>query len=165
MACRFNFAHTSLAEALEAKAQHGESRRPLLLLVDDEEIIVETLSAILTRAGFAVLTACNGYAALELARLAPPDLLISDVAMPGMDGITLAISVVCAAPDCRVLLFSGHAQPRDLEVARDAGFDFPLLTKPVHPSAMLANVNLCLGATQVTPPMTRDYYAAAQLAS
>ena len=152
MAPSFHFEHASLEEALEAKAQHGESRRPVLLLVDDEELIVHTLSTILTRSGFTVLTACDGYSALDLARMIPPDLLITDVAMPGMDGIELAMSVVCEAPDCRVLLFSGHAQPHDLEAARSAGFDFPLLTKPVHPRTMLANVNLCLEAAQLSGP-------------
>ena len=144
MAYGFHFAHASMTEALEAAAQHGESGRPVILLVDDEELIVETLAAILNHAGFAVLKAYNGESALEIAKLVPPDLLISDVAMPGMDGITLAVAISCAVPDCGVLLFSGHAQPRDLEEARRAGFDFPLLTKPVHPRTILAQAHLCL---------------------
>ena len=140
----FHFAHASLTEALEAAVEFEDSGRPLVLLVDDEELIVETLSAILSHAGFAVLKAYNGKSALELARIVPPDLLISDVAMPEMDGISLALAVSSAVPDCGVLLFSGHAQPQDLDKARDAGFDFPLLTKPVHPRTILAQADLCL---------------------
>jgi DNA-binding response OmpR family regulator len=144
MAYGFHFAHASITEALEASVPHEESERPVVLLVDDEELIVETLAAILTHAGFAVMKAYDGASALDIARTVPPDLLISDVAMPGMDGITLAVAVSCAVPDCGVLLFSGHAQPRDLEDARRAGYDFPLLTKPVHPRTILEHASFCL---------------------
>jgi CheY-like chemotaxis protein len=140
----YHFPVSPLKEALEATLDAG--LRPVLLIVDDEELIVETLSAILSRSNFTVLGAYDGASALEIARVIPPDLLISDVAMPCMSGIELAVSLVCMRPDCRVLLFSGHAQPRDLEDARKAGFNFPLLTKPVHPRTMLENVTLCLQA-------------------
>jgi CheY-like chemotaxis protein len=153
MAYRKHFAHAPLTEALEAAAQHGEASRPVILLVDDEELIVETLSAILERAGFAVLAAWDGESALEITRLIPPDILISDVSMPGMDGIALAMAVACTVPDCGILLFSAHAQQRDLEKARRAGFDFPLLAKPVHPRTILAEVDLCLRQTRMRVPL------------
>jgi CheY-like chemotaxis protein len=142
----YHFPISSIEEALQSTPESEGGRRPVLLIVDDEELIVETLSAILSRANFTVLGACDGASALEIAKVIPPDLLISDVAMPGMNGIELAVSLVCMVPDCRVLLFSGHAQPRDLEDARKAGFNFPLLAKPVHPRTMLDNVHICLRA-------------------
>jgi DNA-binding NarL/FixJ family response regulator len=80
-----------------------------------------------------------------LATVIPPELLITDIAMPRMNGIQLALALVDAIPDCKVLLFSGHASHIDLVEARKAGFDFPLLAKPVHPAKMLARVadSLC----------------------
>lgn len=156
----YHFPISSLEEALQSTPEIEGGRRPILLIVDDEELIVETLSAILSRANFTVMGACDGASALEIARVIPPDLLISDVAMPRMNGIELAVSLVCMAPDCRVLLFSGHAQPRDLDEARKAGFNFPLLAKPVHPRTMLEKVNLCL---QAAPPMVPTLAADTQL--
>jgi CheY-like chemotaxis protein len=142
----FHFPLASLDEALKSPAQ-SNLRRPIILVVDDEELIVETLSTILHRSGFTTLTARDGVSALEIARIIPPDLLITDVAMPGMNGVELGVAVTCMIPDCRVILFSAHAQPRDLHEARKAGFDFPLLTKPVHPSVMLSNVHKHLKAS------------------
>ena len=71
-----------------------------------------------------------------------PDLIISDVVMPGMSGVNLAILVKERYPDCKVLLFSGNAAMADLlATARGQGHDFELLTKPVHPADLLAKLN------------------------
>jgi len=59
-----------------------ELRSPVVLVVDDEPLVADTLSAILTRAGYSTLTAYDGPTALELGTDAPPELLISDVAIP-----------------------------------------------------------------------------------
>jgi DNA-binding response OmpR family regulator len=74
--------------------------------------------------------------------LVPPELLISDVFLPGMSGIDLAIMVRRVFPDCKVLLFSGHASTNDLlPLAKSQGHDFSLLTKPIHPTELLARVS------------------------
>ncbi len=79
--------------------------------------------------------------ALEAARLEAPDLLISDVVMPLLSGIELAIQVREHCPNCKVLLFSGQAATADmLETARAKGYDFELLLKPVHPSGLLTKI-------------------------
>jgi CheY-like chemotaxis protein len=121
----------------------GSPRQPLVLVVDDEKVIADTLSVILRRSGYTVMTAYNGEHAMELAELAGPDLLLSDVMMgPGMDGTELAVALVEACPGCKVLLFSGHAATRDLlDRARDAGHDFTLLNKPLHPADLLARLS------------------------
>jgi len=115
---------------------------PVVLIVDDERIIADTLSMILSRSGFAVLTAYDGQSALELARIVPPELLLTDVMMlPGMNGVELAMAISETVPDCKILLFSGQAATVDLLAhARDTGHNFTLLTKPVHPTALLAHV-------------------------
>ena len=117
--------------------------RPVILVVDDERVIADTLSIILNKSGFSVLTAYSAESALDLAALVPPELLLSDVMMgPGMDGIQLAISLVTAFPSCKVLLFSGHAATRDLfDKARESGHNFVLLAKPLHPSDLLQRIS------------------------
>jgi CheY-like chemotaxis protein len=117
-----------------------EQHRPVILVVDDEHIIADTLTAVLRRSGFAAIAAYDGLSALELAKVIPPELLITDIAMPRMNGIQLARSLVQTIADCKVLLFSGHASHMDLLEASETGFDFPLLAKPVHPAVMLAHV-------------------------
>ena len=119
---------------------------PLVLVVDDEPLIAETLAAILNNSGLAALTAPDGLAALEIARLMPPEILISDVAMPRMNGFDLAVEITKAIPDCDVILFSGQANSSDLEAMNQAiGGSFVTLVKPVHPADLLASVYERLG--------------------
>jgi len=117
--------------------------RPVVLVVDDEKVIADTLSIILTKNGFSVVTAYSAEAALELTSVVQPELLLSDVMMgSGLDGTQLAGEVVRAFPECKVLLFSGHAATRDLlDKARDSGHNFTLLTKPLHPSDLLQRIS------------------------
>ncbi|MCU1225773.1 MAG: response regulator receiver protein [Edaphobacter sp.] len=119
--------------------------QPVVLIVDDEKIIADTLSIILSQNGFSTMTAYDGISALKLARAVRPALLISDVVMPAMSGINLAISMTHMVPECKILLFSGQAATVDLLVdARNAGYDFNTLAKPVHPTDMLKRVSECL---------------------
>lgn len=122
--------------------------RPIILVVDDEPLIADTIVAILNSSGFAASAAYSGETALCMALLVPPVLLLSDVSMPGMNGIELAIAVTEAVQDCKTLLFSGHATAQDLlEESRANGRDFALLQKPVHPMQLLAEIaNILVGA-------------------
>jgi CheY-like chemotaxis protein len=122
-----------------------EKAKPTVLIVDDERIIADTLSIILSRSGYTTMTAYNGLTGLEIAQSSTPDLIISDVVMPGMTGVELAISVTQTIPTCKILLFSGQAATLDLlEQARNAGHNFTTLAKPVHPTDMLKRVSECL---------------------
>jgi DNA-binding response OmpR family regulator len=114
--------------------------RPIIMVVDDEPLVADTLAMILTHAGYHAVRAYDARTALEMASLRAPDLLISDVAMPEMNGVELALGMVELAPQCKVVLFSGHARSVDLMRAYDAGHDFPLMAKPMHPSEMLGQV-------------------------
>jgi CheY-like chemotaxis protein len=116
--------------------------RPVVLVVDDEPIIADTLVAILDKMGFAATAAYSGETALRVALLVPPALLLTDVVMPGMSGIELAIAVTKAIPDCKALLFSGTAVTHDLlKDANAKGHKFTLLQKPVHPKDLLAEMS------------------------
>lgn len=130
----------------------SEEQQPVVLVVDDERLIADTLSIILTKSGFSTMTAYDGVSALKLASNVPPALLISDVVMPGMTGVELAIALREVVPACKVLLFSGQAATVDLLAkARSAGHDFTTLTKPVHPTEMLRHVSTCLTMGDALP--------------
>jgi DNA-binding response OmpR family regulator len=118
-----------------------EKSGPIAFVVDDEEIIASTLAAILKISGFSSLAFTDPFNALESAESREPSLLISDVIMPGMNGIELAVRLQAKYPKCKILLFSGQAATADLlETARSEGHDFVLLGKPIHPSELLAAI-------------------------
>ena len=116
--------------------------RPVVLVVDDESVIADTLAEILTRSGYTGVAEYDADSALETALLMPPELLITDVMLPGMSGIELAITMRRIFPDCKIILFSGQASTADLLAsARADGHHFTLLNKPLHPQDLLARVS------------------------
>jgi CheY-like chemotaxis protein len=116
-------------------------KKPKVLVVDDEQVIADTLAKILDLNGYEATAVYTGTSAVESARSLQPDLIISDVIMPDMDGIQAAIRIRSFLPDCKILLFSGQAATADLlENARAQGHEFEILGKPVHPSDLLAKL-------------------------
>jgi len=117
-------------------------RKSIVYVVDDEKLIADTLAMILSQAGFIAFAFNDSLPALNAANSAStPDLLISDVVMPGMSGIDLAIQFRKSYPECKVLLFSGQSTTANLlEIAQAQGYEFDILTKPIHPSDLLAKV-------------------------
>ena len=112
-----------------------------VLVVDDEHRIADTLAAILNQSGFDAFAAYTGTSAVDRARELSPDLVISDVIMPDMNGIEAAILIRHMLPACKILLFSGQAATADLlERARSQGHEFEILAKPVHPQDLLAKL-------------------------
>jgi CheY-like chemotaxis protein len=87
---------------------------PRVIVVDDEATIAATLALILQKSGYSAIHFTNPLEALQAIKINPPDLLISDVVMPQMSGVELAISVRRIQPECMVLLFSGQAKSADL---------------------------------------------------
>jgi CheY-like chemotaxis protein len=118
-----------------------EKSSPVAFVVDDEAIIASTLATILRISGFSSIAFTDPLEALKSADSEQPSLLISDVIMPGMTGIELALGIQAKCPNCKILLFSGQAATADLlETARKEGHDFVLLGKPIHPSDLLAAI-------------------------
>jgi CheY-like chemotaxis protein len=116
-------------------------RKPRVLVVDDEQVIADTLAKILDLNGYDASAVYTGTAAVESARQLQPDLIISDVIMPDMNGIEAAIRIRGFLPGCKILLFSGQAATADLlENARSQGHEFEILAKPVHPADLLAKL-------------------------
>lgn len=108
-----------------------------VLVVDDERLIADTLVAILNEAGFESTAAYSGADAVREALRSRPDLVISDVIMPGMNGIDASITIQRALPSCKILLFSGQFETADLLQAEASGYDFELLAKPIDPEDLL----------------------------
>ncbi|HEX4006455.1 MAG TPA: response regulator [Acidobacteriaceae bacterium] len=136
----------------------AEPESPRVYIVDDEWIIAETLATILNRNGFRATPFHNSSQALVRALGAPPDVLITDVMMPGMSGIELAIALRRAGLDCRIFLFSGQTGAVDLvSEASRRGFDFDLLDKPLHPLQLLMRLrNLTRRAPQTPATSPAD---------
>jgi DNA-binding NtrC family response regulator len=112
-----------------------------ILVVDDEPVIASSLAAILRMNGFSAKFFTCPLEALAAARSKQSELLISDVVMPGISGVDLAIQMKAEYPNCKILLFSGQATTLDLvEGTRAQGYDFRLLQKPVHPSEFLFEI-------------------------
>ena len=112
--------------------------KPKVLVADDERVIADTLAMILNQSGFEARAVYSGEKAVELAPEFKPDMLISDVIMPGLNGIDAAIQLRALLPGIKILLFSGQAATADLlEKARTQGYEFEILAKPVHPQDLL----------------------------
>jgi CheY-like chemotaxis protein len=123
---------------------------PSVFVVDDEPVIASTLAAILQGNGFSAKFFTCPLEALTAARSKAPDLLISDVAMPGISGVELAIQMRAQYPRCKILLFSGQAATFDLlEHARAQGHHFDLLLKPLPPTELLFEVGKMVNGTVV----------------
>jgi DNA-binding response OmpR family regulator len=121
------------------------SRKQRVLVVDDEQLIAESLRDILTQAGFDAVSALSGTEGIELAEQICPDIVISDVIMPDLDGVQTAIRIRRACPNARIILFSGQAATSEiLGRARAEGHDFDLLPKPIHPARLLAVIRKML---------------------
>jgi CheY-like chemotaxis protein len=109
-----------------------------VLIADDEIIIADTLALILRQEGYECQIAYSGRSALQQSLEFQPALLISDVVMPDMNGVEVAIRVRELLPACEVLLLTGQAAAVDLmQRARDSGHDFDILNKPIHPDELL----------------------------
>ena len=109
-----------------------------VIILDDEQVIANTLALILNRNGFEARAVYNAQDAIQTAQELSPDFLISDVVMEGMTGIDAAIRISQIVPNCRILLFSGQAATADLLQRAEAdGHHFEILVKPIHPRLLL----------------------------
>lgn len=116
-----------------------EKRR--ILIADDERTIADSLSVILTHAGYEVTAVYGGAQAVAAARRWPPDLFLSDVSMPEVNGVAAAIEICNMHPRCRILLFSG--EPRSKSFVQSTlflGYRFEFFHKPIPPTELLHRI-------------------------
>ena len=120
-----------------------QPRRPTVLVVDDEKLIVDTMVEILNGAGFEAIGAYDGWTALEQIAHRQPDYLLSDVLMPQMNGVELAIAIRKMHPATRIVLFSGQAGISEILLeGQRQGFQFELLAKPIHPLKLIEHLRV-----------------------
>jgi FixJ family two-component response regulator len=122
----------------------GKEHGQVVLVVDDEPLVAETMALILSGAGFAAVAVKNGREALTVAQNVRPAFLLTDVQMPGMSGVQLALTFTTEFPECKILLFSGRATAKDLMPAVRAGIEFPMLAKPIHPTEIIKYISRSL---------------------
>ena len=129
------------------------SRAGVVLLVDDDSLVRQLTEQILRRAGWSVLCAGSAEAALEVSRHSTYDLLITDVAMQGMDGVMLTRQMLARLPELPVILTSGYAEIGMVHDLRSANVRF--LTKPYGRVDLLEIIRVVTQRTAANPSETR----------
>ena len=122
----------------------GAPARPRILVVDDEASIRELLEKTLAMSDYDVDTAPDGRTALERMRLYPYDLLITDLRMPGMDGLTVIREAKRYKADLPVLVITGYSTESSAIEAANLGVN-GYLTKPFRVSQVLGKTAKALG--------------------
>jgi two-component system, chemotaxis family, chemotaxis protein CheY len=118
-----------------------------ILVVDDNEALRDTIAIVLAKAGYTLACAAGGQEALALCKLRSFDLVITDVLMPGMDGIELLMALrrLPASPKVITMSAGGRLHARAyLEIAETIGVA-GVLTKPLDAAVLLAAVSDALG--------------------
>lgn len=119
-----------------------------VLIVDDQDLVRQTLRAALERHGLKVRVAGDGEEALRLFRETPADVVVTDLVMPNMEGIETIFELRRSAPDAKIIAMSGTGALDFLEMARKLGADH-VLRKPFNIGRLLALVRDCLAAARV----------------
>ncbi len=111
-----------------------------ILVVDDEPKIVKVVRDYLERAGFAVRSASDGAAALDLARTEKPDLIVLDLGLPKLDGldVTRELRKTSRAP---IIMLTARSEESDKLVGLELGAD-DYITKPFSPKELVARVRV-----------------------
>lgn len=126
-------------KAADSSSEYRKEARSLrVLVIDDERLVADSLSEILKRFDYDAMPCYNGETAIEAARRKCPDVVLSDVMMPRLNGIETVLKIREICPLARVLLLSGNAATADLlKEAQTQGHEFELLAKPLHPEELL----------------------------
>jgi two-component system response regulator MprA len=119
-----------------------------LLVVDDDRAIRESLERVLTLEGHRVIAVADGAAALEAARNEQVDLIVLDLMLPSVDGLTVCRVLRSEDDRTPILILTARTETSDRVVGLDAGAD-DYLPKPFDPAELLARVRALLRRTRV----------------
>jgi DNA-binding response OmpR family regulator len=116
-----------------------------VLVVDDDPVIVRLLEVNFEMEGFEVLSAVDGMDGVERCRQHQPDIVVSDVMMPKLNGLELCVALKAddSTKHIPVVLLSAKAQVSDIRAGLDAGAD-DYVTKPFEPLDLIDRVNKLL---------------------
>jgi two-component system response regulator MprA len=123
---------------------------PSVLVVDDDAPVRRMLERTLGAEGYDVRTASDGGAALAAVERAVPDLLVIDVAMPGLDGLAVARRLRGKRLDTPILMLTARDGVADRVAGLDAGAD-DYLVKPFAPEELLARVRALMRRGRAVP--------------
>lgn len=128
-----------------------------VLVVDDEPMARTLLRLMLVRAGFEVIEAEDGFAALEKLEGDRPDIMILDVMMPGMDGFTVCKTIRedSAASDLPIIMLSAKTDSESVNKGLRVGAD-KYLTKPISPEDLTRHVRDILERTPTDKPVEEN---------
>jgi two-component system alkaline phosphatase synthesis response regulator PhoP len=118
-----------------------------ILVVDDEQSIIDLVTAYLRKEGYEVYAAMDGPSGLKAARAFKPDLIVLDIMLPGMDGIEL-LGQLRRESDVYVIMLTAKSEETDKIVGLSVGAD-DYLTKPFSPRELVARVKAALRRLQV----------------
>ena len=112
--------------------------RAKILVVEDEAVVLHTLELILKQNGYEVRGAGSGQEAFAIAPAFEPEVLLCDINLPDVDGISIALRIKREFPQVRVVLLSGEITSAELlEEAKRNGYTFEVLAKPTEPQQLL----------------------------
>jgi DNA-binding response OmpR family regulator len=116
-----------------------------VLVVDDDPVIVRLLEVNFEMEGFEVISAVDGMDGVEKARAQQPDIVVSDVMMPKLNGLELCVALKTddTTSHIPIVLLSAKAQVADIRAGLDAGAD-DYVTKPFEPLDLIDRVNKLL---------------------
>jgi len=114
-----------------------------ILVVDDDARIANTTAAVLGSAGYECRAVHSAAAAIELVSEFVPDLVMSDVMMPDVNGVQVCMRIREQLPYCAILLFSGDVYQARL-LMEQAEVNFTLLPKPIAPADLFRQIELLL---------------------
>ncbi|MFD3921153.1 two-component system response regulator CseB [Streptomyces sp. NPDC058595] len=131
------------------RSPHATAAEARLLLVEDDDVIRNTVRMLLERYGFTVSTADDGLTGLEMFRETDPDLLLLDVMLPDLDGIGLCRRVreLSLAP---ILMMSARGDALDVVAGLEAGAD-DYVVKPCESAVLVARIRSLLRRASFTP--------------
>jgi two-component system alkaline phosphatase synthesis response regulator PhoP len=113
-----------------------------ILVVDDEQSIIDIVTAYLEKEGYEVITAMDGPAGLKSAKVHKPDLIVLDIMLPGMDGVEV-LAQLRRESDVYIIMLTAKAEETDKIVGLTVGAD-DYLTKPFSPRELVARIKAAL---------------------
>jgi DNA-binding response OmpR family regulator len=116
-----------------------------ILLVEDDDILREALAFNLSRQGYEVREASEGQQAIDEARRTPPDLIILDVMLPGLDGLSVC-RILRAEMATPIILLTARTGDVDKIVGLESGAD-DYVTKPFNTGELLARIRAVMRRT------------------
>lgn len=129
--------------ARDVESADGSARTRTILVADDDRAVREAIGRALTLEGYAATLVNDGAAALESARTSPPDVMVLDLMMPGIDGLTVCRVLRSENNRVPILMLTARTETSDRVAGLDAGAD-DYLPKPFALDELLARLRALL---------------------